>query len=214
MKKIISLACAAILACLVSAGADAKVGDSQWAACVWQTDSEAADNWLKLAAPKWQDEAESPSEMLGLRLIAKCDATPADTAKPNRIPNWKSMRQQLLKARPKGQLTSQPATVQARLCNHYAVKNSNKALYLSEAVRVQNDTETTVYQAYFDQAGTGALKVVDYAGRQVSFQFSGIPDSSSPVRLPQVTMIASPSEGYTPEKVCRTIESDGSLTNA
>lgn len=208
------LASAALATFATGSAAQARVGDGQWAACVWQTDVQAASNWLKLEAPTWQDKFGSPAELLGYRLMAVCDATPADPKKPNRLPNWRSMQQQLKRSQPKSLPTATAAQVEARLCEYYAKKGEERALYLAEATRVDGNASTTVHQAYFDQAGSDAVTVVDRAGRQVSFQFAGVPDQGSTIRMPQDTLIASPAEGYVSEKVCRLISADGTLTDA
>jgi hypothetical protein len=181
---------------------------------VWQTDAQAASNWLKLEAPAWQDKFGSPSELLGLRLVAVCDATPADPKKPNRLLNWKSMQQQLKRSQPKDLPASSAPQVEARLCEYFAVREKERALYLAETARIEGVSSTTVYQVYFDQAGSNAVQVVDYAGRRVSFQFGGVPEQGVPIRMPQDTLIASPSEGYASEKVCHVISSDGNLVDA
>jgi hypothetical protein len=214
VKTAILLFIAAVAAIAVGSAAPARVGDAQWAACVWQTDAKAASNWLKLKPPLWQDKFGSPAELLGYRLIASCDATPADPKKPNRLPKWTAMQQQLKRSRPKDVPASTAARVTARLCEYYATKGEERALYLVEAIRVEGSASTTVHQVYFGQAGTNAVRVVDYAGRPVSFQFGGSPGANSPIRMPQDTLIASPSEGYVSEKVCRAIAADGTLTDA
>ena len=199
----------------IAPAAQARAGDAQWAACVWRTDPQAASNWLGLKAPSWQDTFGSPAELLGLRLMAVCDPTPADIKKPNRLPNWKSMQQQLKRAQPKGvpAAAAVPA-VKAQLCEYYAVKDPERALYLAETVRVEGDVTIKIHQTYFSQAGTSAVKVADYAGRAVSFQFGGAPGPGSAIRMPQDTLIASPSEGYATETVCREIAADGTLIDA
>jgi hypothetical protein len=211
MKNKIAMACAVILTCLVSSKAEAKVGDAQWAACVWGSDQEGALNWLKMATPGWQDKFGLPTEMLALRLLAKCDATPADPKKPNRVPNWKSIQQLVKRSQPKVLPVSGPSSIETSLCQYFSVKGSDRALYLAEVMRVERSTSVTVYQTYFDQSGTGAVKVVDYAGRSVSFQFAGAPGQGSVIRMPQATLISSPATGYASEKVCHAILADGSL---
>ena len=209
MKKAIAVAAAAIVTCLTATAAEARVGDSQWAVCVWQSDQEGAANWLKMTATGWQDKYGSAAELLALRLLAECDPTPADPEKPNRPPNWKSVQQMLKRSQPKALPVSEPSPVAAKLCEYYSVKGTERTIYLAEAVRSDGAAEVTVYQAYFDQSGTGAINVVDYAGRRVSFEFGA--EYRSVVRMPQSTLIASPSDGYTSEKSCRLISADGSL---
>lgn len=215
MKRTIFLAAGAAAASFALAStAEARVGDRQWTACVWQNDPQAAGNWLNLEAPKWQDKFGSPAELLGFRLMAICDATPADPTKPNRLPNWRSMQQQLKRSQPKDVPASAPAQVEARLCEHYATKGDVRALYLAEVVRVEGASSTTVHQAYLDQWGTGAVTVVDRAGRTVNFQYGGLPEHGSSIRMPQDTLIASPAAGFASEKVCRVIAADGKLIDA
>jgi hypothetical protein len=181
---------------------------------VWRTDAQAAGNWLKLKAPTWQDEYGSPAELLGYRLMAICDATAADPKKPNRLPSWKSMQQQLKSSRPKEVPGASNSQVQVKLCEYYSTKGEERALYLVEAVRVEGNASTTIHQAYFGQTDRNAVRVVDYAGREVNFQFGGSPAAGSTIRMPQATLIASPSEGYVSNKVCRAISEGGTLTDA
>ncbi|MBO9582326.1 MAG: hypothetical protein J7498_15670 [Sphingobium sp.] len=212
----IALALIAAIATLpFGPAAQARVGDAKWAACVWSTDSQAASNWLGMKAPAWQDAFGSLSELLGLRLIALCDATPADPKKPNRLPNWKAMQQALKGSQPKGALPTAPASpIKARICEYHAVKGEERAPYLAETVRVDDQITTVVHQVYFDQAGTGAVNVVDYAGRKVSFQLGMSPERGAAVRMPQATLIASPADGYASEKQCRVISIEGTLVDA
>lgn len=214
MTKAFLLVGAMLAAFSIGSAAQARAGDGQWVACAWQTDAQAASNWLTMKPPVWQDKFGSSAELLGLRLIAMCDATPADPKKPNRVPNWKSMQQQLKRAQPKSLPAAGSPGIEVHLCQHYSVRNEERAVYLVETVRVEGNSNTTIHQLYFDQAGTSAVNVVDHAGRKVSFQFGGAPEHGSAIRMPQATLIASPSEGYASEKVCRAISNDGTLTDA
>jgi hypothetical protein len=214
VRRAIAAIGAAVLTCLTGSAANASVGDGMWALCVWRSDPEGAVNWLKMAAPKWQDKFGQPTEMLALRLSAECDGTPADPKKPNRVPDWKGAQQQLKRMQPKLLASPVPNPAEAKLCEYFAVKDDERALYLAEVVRVADNASTTVHQIYFDQVRTNAIKVVDRAGRAVRFQLGGTPDEGSAIRMPQDTLIASPAEGFASDKVCHVIAADGSLANA
>ena len=214
MKRLFAIASAVVISLLVGSPSYARAGDKNWATCVWNSDPEGAEKWLSMPVPAWQDEYGKPAEFLGLRLIAECDPTPADPNKPNRTPNWKSLQQALKSSRPKVSLAPAPQPISVQICEHFAVNQTSRALFLAEVVRVAPGETVVVYQMNFDVAGTGAISVVDRAGRKVSFQFGGAPVAGSTIRMPQDTLISSPAPGFTAEKACRAISADGKLIDA
>jgi hypothetical protein len=194
--------------------AHARPGDQAWADCVWQTAPKTADTWLGEDAPAWNDNMQTRAELSGLRLMALCGAAAADEAKPNRLPKWRSIRRQLERRRPDAPAGQDAASAQTHLCESFAVRGDHRALYRADVVRVEGEERTITFQQYFSEAGTEALSVVDERGRAVSFQLAGSPLYGSPIRMPQVSMIVSPAEGFASEQTCRVIAADGTLTDA
>ena len=82
----------------------AKVADSAWARCVWESDPKGAGAWLAMPVPAWSTLVTARESLLGYRLAALCDDTAAEPKKPNRMPPFKAMASALRKAKPKGTL--------------------------------------------------------------------------------------------------------------
>ncbi len=198
----------------MSTAAQAKVGDKAWAQCVWETSSASAEAWLKEETPTWRDNLDTKGEVLGFRLIALCSAEAADPENPNKVPKWKAMKRRLEREKPDSRAAANAGEVSAELCESYSVGDGIRALYKIDIIRVVGSRRTTAFEQYFTTSGGKGLVTTDKRGRPVQFTIGGGASFDGRVRLPQVPMKTATAEGYATEKVCRTIEEDGTLSNA
>lgn len=220
MKLFVSMILALLVATIFSGSLQAKVGDKAWTSCVWNIAPVSASTWLKMESPTWNENMDSASERLGFRIFAICNIDAVDQGKPNRMPNWNSLRATLKSAKPKTdtQLASvldqiETADVQTKFCEHFVLGDSSRSLYLTDVVRAHKGVSTVVFQQYFSKIGDGSLAVSDGKGRAVSFEFAGVPAGGSKLRMPQELKVT-PSVDAKTETICKNIDSSGALTNA
>ena len=183
--RIFALATSALL---FAGTAHAKVGDGAWAQCVWDSAPQSAAKWLNLPVPTWKSEELGANVLLGHRLIALCDATPADPKRTNRTPAWSSVAATLSRSRPKGDLPlAKQSQVEALLCETRIAGDTFVFLY--DVVRRAGGADTIVSQTYYGQIQGQAMK------------------------LPQDLRML-PKEGQKIERTCRIIGAEGELTDA
>jgi hypothetical protein len=147
------LSVAGAVVCLVGAAAPAaaKPGDDAWAQCVWRTAPVSAANWLAMATPRWSNEMETPSELLGHRLIAICSTEEANPRKPGHFPSWNSLAGTLRRARPKQPGAMDLPDPAVHLCKSFATTDGRTSLYLADVVRVSGGGRKTIFQQYFTE---------------------------------------------------------------
>lgn len=192
MRKTLAIIGAALLASFGISAAQAKVGDKNWASCVWQSDPSAATKWLELDVPTWQDNMETPSELLGFRLIALCVSTSSDEEMLDKLPKWKSLAKQLSKSKPKA--IEQPINidVDAMRCSSSTIDDDGEErTFLVDIVKRDSQSEVVIFQQYFDF----------------------IPQLRKAARIPQGFRVV-PKDTSEVQRKCQIINSDGSLSDA
>jgi len=134
-----------------SPAAQGKPGTPAWAGCVWRLGSESAKNWLAMKAPAWVNDVPTPAETLGHRLIALCSSDAANERKPNRTPNWGSLRAALTRARPASPGASDSSEPVTLLCRNHVVQAGRETLFRIDIVRVSGTQRTTIFQQHFGE---------------------------------------------------------------
>jgi hypothetical protein len=163
--------------------AEARVGDREWARCVWERAPVSAQNWIGMETPRWQDNMASRSELLGFRVVAMCTDEAADETRPNRMPNWSGLKSALRSVRPRELGTVDAETPTVELCQHWARDGDRDTLFRVDVVHRNGDRRVTVFQQYFsDHEGQSVrlprdLRMMPPAGAQTSTECRQITNS-------------------------------------
>jgi hypothetical protein len=185
---IAKLSIALIFGGLVTANAEAKVGDTAWAKCVWENDAQAAEFWISGPVPEWNTRLDAPELLLGYRLAVGCNPEIEGDGDKNisRDPNWKSLASRLKRERP-DRANNNGIEPSVFLCKNFG----DGTLYLHEIVRRESDgAEKIFYRQYF----------AEHMGK--------------PAKLPQDLRVV-PEQGAKLMRQCFNIDGAGNLvTNA
>ncbi|MEM8918764.1 MAG: hypothetical protein AAGE37_07885 [Pseudomonadota bacterium] len=182
-----------LMALLLPQTAEAKVGDRNWAACVWERAPLSADAWIKLTPPTWRSDFADTSVILAHKIYGICNDVPAQELKPNKEPKWKSLSRQLSKSKPDSISSLSSPDFQVLRCSSSSLDEAGeKRTFLVDIVkRNATGNDIVVHQQYFDY----------------------LPQIDKVVRIPQGLRIV-PNEGIDVTRECQIINSDGSLTDA
>jgi hypothetical protein len=168
---------------------EARVGDREWARCVWETAPNSAHNWIAMPTPRWQDNMATPAERLGHRVIAVCHQEAADERRPNRNPRWDALKSALRSARPREFGAPSANAPVVELCRNTVRDGGSESIFRIDIVRVSGDQRVTIFQQHFG----------DHQGQ--------------PLRLPQDLRMVPPAGAETLAE-CWPISENGELEGA
>jgi hypothetical protein len=167
----------------IGAPAEARVGDRDWAQCVWQTAPVSAQNWLSMRAPVWSDNMATPAELLGHRLIAVCSTEAADERRPNRNPNWNRLMIAVRNARPDAPASSEGNAPTVSFCRNQIRVGDRDSTYRVDITRRAGEGQLIVFQQYFTEHQGQSLRMpqdlraLPPAGAQLSVECRAITSS-------------------------------------